>query len=165
MLRSKIVETSTQSWYNTTMPIFDHTFTVKAPLAKVAEFHYDTRVIKRLTPPFIIMQLHKIEPMAEGSISDFSLWLGPLPVRWVAIHSKVGPQRGFTDTQQQGPFKQWVHTHTFTAAGDNLTRVNDHIEYEHRSGLRGLISRLLFPRMGLLLTFTYRKLITRWSMR
>jgi len=129
----------------------------------VAEFHYDTSVIKRLTPPFIIMQLHKIEPMAEGSVSEFTLWLGPLPVRWVAIHSKVDPQRGFTDTQQQGPFKQWVHTHTFTPEGENLTCVNDHIEYEHYPGLRGLISRLLFPRVGLFLTFTYRRLITRRS--
>ena len=147
------------------MPTFDHTFTVKAPLSKVAEFHFDASVIKRLTPPFIIIQLHNIEPMAEGSISDFSLWLGPLPVRWLAIHSDVDPQRGFTDTQQQGPFKQWVHTHTFTAEGDNQTRVTDHIEYEHHPGWRGLISRLLFPRVGLLLTFTYRKMITRRSVR
>ena len=49
--------------------------------------------------------------------------------------------------------------------GDNLTRVNDHIEYEHHPGLRGLISRLLFPRMGLRLTFTYRKMVTRWSVQ
>ena len=54
---------------------------------------------------------------------------------------------------------------TFTAEGENLTRVTDHIEYEHHPGLRGVLSRLLFPRPGLFLTFTYRKLITRWSVR
>jgi len=143
------------------MPTFDYTFTVWAPLANVAKFHDDTRALKRLTPPPIFVQIHKVEPLAEGSISDFTLWFGPMPVHWVAVHSNVEPQRGFTDTQQQGLLKHWAHTHTFTAEGEALTRVREHIEYEHHAGWRGLLSRLLFPKPGLYLLFTYRKLVTR----
>jgi ligand-binding SRPBCC domain-containing protein len=144
------------------MPTFDYSFTVKAPLTRVAGFHHDTRVLKRLTPFPVIVQIHRVEPLAEGSISDFTLWFGPLPVHWVAIHSKVEPLYGFTDTQQQGPLKRWAHSHTFRAEGENLTRVSEHIEYEHYGGLKGLLSRLLFPKPGLYLLFTYRKMVTRW---
>jgi ligand-binding SRPBCC domain-containing protein len=147
------------------MPVFDYTFTVKAPLAKVAAFHHNTWVLKRLTPLPIIVQMHRTEPLAEGAVAEFTLWFGPLPIRWLAVHSRVDPMRGFTDTQQQGPLKCWAHTHTFMAEGEQLTRVSEHIEYTHYPGLKGLLSRLLFAKPALYLLFTYRKFITRWSVR
>jgi ligand-binding SRPBCC domain-containing protein len=144
------------------MPIFDHHFTVKAPLAKVAQWHHDPQVLKHLTPPPGIMRIHKFEPLSEDSVAEFTLWLGPLPVHWVALHTRVELLHGFTDIQVQGPFKAWAHTHTFVPEGDDLTLVYDHIEYEHRPSLQGLLTRLLFPRFAFNLLFAYRKMITRW---
>jgi len=118
-------------------------------------------MIKRLTPPPILVQLHKVEPMAEGSVSEFSMWFGPLPIRWVAVHSNVDPQHGFTDTQARGPLKYWRHTHGFRAIDSHTTRVSEHIEYEHHGGLRGLFSRVFFSRPGLWALFFYRQLVTR----
>ncbi len=143
------------------MPVFDYSFTVNAPLAAVAGFHHDTRVLKRLTPPPVFVQLHKFEPLGEGSIADFTLWFGPLPFHWIAVHSNVDPLRGFTDTQQTGPLKHWAHTHTFSAEGEAQTRVHERIEYEHYPGWRGLLSRLFFAGPALYLNFTYRKMVTR----
>lgn len=143
------------------MPIFSFSFIVKAPLERVAAFHHDTRVLKRLTPPPIIIQLHKFEPLDEGSLADFTLWFGPLPIHWVAVHSRVDRLGGFTDTQRQGPLKFWQHTHSFTRLGGTLTQVDDHIEYDHHAGARGILSRLLFPKPSLFLLFTYRKAATR----
>lgn len=140
---------------------FDFIFTVKAPLTAVSGFHHDTRILKKLTPPPIFVQIHRFEPLAEGSEAEFTLWFGPLPVRWLAIHSNVS-QAGFTDTQVKGPLRRWVHTHRFTAVSANVTRVHEHIEYEHDSGWRGLFSRLLFARPGLFFLFTARKFLTRW---
>ena len=142
------------------MPVFDYSFTVKAPLSKVAQFHHDTRALKLLTPFPIIVQIHRVEPLAEGSVSDFTLWFGPLPIHWVAVHKDVDKQRGFTDVQQKGPAKTWVHTHTFSPEGNDLTRITEHIEYEHYPGFRGILSRLLFPKPGLKALFTYRKIVT-----
>lgn len=85
------------------MPVFDTSFTVPAPLQKVAEFHRDTRALKRLTPPPVFVQIHSMEPLAEGSRSVFTMWFGPLPLRWTAIHSNVDTMHGFTDTQEKGP--------------------------------------------------------------
>jgi ligand-binding SRPBCC domain-containing protein len=143
------------------MPTFDYRFTVAAPLAAVTEFHRDTAALRKLTPPPILAQIHHYEPLAEGSVAEFTLWFGPLPVRWRAVHSQVGPA-GFTDTQTRGPLKRWQHTHRFTALSPTLTEVHEHIDYEHDGGWRGFFSRLLFARPGLYLLFTGRKFLTRY---
>jgi ligand-binding SRPBCC domain-containing protein len=146
------------------MPTFDYTFTVDAPRSAVRAFHHDTSVLKKLMPPPIFVQIHHYDPLAEGSVAEFTLWFGPFPVRWKAIHSDVG-ENGFTDTQVNGLLKKWQHTHRFTPISDDVTQVNEHIEYEYESGIRGLIGRLFFSKPALTLLFTIRKLITRREIR
>ena len=146
------------------MPTFDFTFTVDASLTAVSQFHKDTRILKKLSPPPIFVQIHRYEPLADGSEAEFTLWMGPLPLRWLAIHSNVSAN-GFTDTQAQGPLKAWQHTHRFTAVSPHTTQLHEHIEYTHHSGLRGVLSRLLFNPAGLYGLFTARKLLTRWHVR
>lgn len=143
------------------MRTFDFTFTVPAPLSAVVELHHTTHILQRLTPPPILVQMHRVEPLAEGSVSDFTLWFGPLPVHWVAQHTHVDPQSGFVDTQISGPLRCWTHTHTFTEESPGFCCITEHIEYEHFSGIRGLFSRLLFTQVGLWLTFCYRRFATR----
>jgi len=145
------------------MPTFDFTFTVQAPQELVRSFHYDTRALKLLTPPPTIVQLHEVEPLAEGSVSRFTLWVGPLPLHWTAVHVRVSNE-GFTDVQTKGPVKKWEHTHTFTPLSADVTEVHEHIEYEHHSGVWGLVTRLLFARPSLQLMFMYRKFVTRWCL-
>lgn len=142
------------------MPIFDFKFTVQASPEAVRDFHHDTSALKRLTPPPTIVRLHEIEPLVEGSVSRFTLWVGPLPLRWTAVHRDVS-ERGFTDVQAEGPAKKWEHTHTFTPAGDDRTEIHEHIEYEHKAGFWGLVTRVLFARPNLYFMFTYRKFVTR----
>jgi ligand-binding SRPBCC domain-containing protein len=143
------------------MPVFEYEFSVNASLADVNKFHSDTSALKRLTPPPTIVQLHSVEPLGEGSVSEFTLWVGPLPLRWKAVHRNVS-QQGFTDIQVEGPAKKWEHTHSFTAKGPERTAISEHIEYEHQRGLWGLVTRLLFAKPNLYLMFTYRKFATRW---
>lgn len=143
------------------MPVFDFKFTVNAPLTAVSHFHHDTRILKKLSPPPIFVQIHRFEPLGEGSEAEFTLWFGPLPLRWLAIHSNVSIN-GFTDTQARGPLKQWQHTHRFTAVSTQVTEVHEHVEYSHKPGLSGLFTRLLFSQAGLYGLFTARKWLTRW---
>ena len=146
------------------MPTFDFSYTVNAPQEAVVAFHHDTSVLKMLTPPPIIVQIHSYEPLAEDSIANFTLWFGPFPVHWQAIHSNVN-EKGFTDTQARGPLKRWRHTHRFSGKSDETTQVDEHIEYEYENGIRGLTGRLLFSKPALYLLFTARKLITRRQIR
>lgn len=145
------------------MSTFSHQFQVNAPLSAVVGFHRDTSILKRLTPLPVIVQLHRFEPLAEGSEAVFTMWFGPLPARWRAVHRNVGTH-GFTDEQVTGPMQRWRHTHTFEPLGDTTTRVTDTINYAHQSGWRGWLTRLAFNRLSLQLLFTYRKWITRWHL-
>jgi ligand-binding SRPBCC domain-containing protein len=146
------------------MPVFDYSFTVTAPLAAVNDFHHNTGALKKLTPPPMFVQLQEIEPLGEGSVSRFTLWVGPLPVRWKAVHRDVG-ENGFTDVQTEGPARKWEHTHTFAPLSPETTTINEHIEFEHKEGFWGIVTRVLFACPNLYLVFTYRKWVTRWSLR
>jgi ligand-binding SRPBCC domain-containing protein len=145
------------------MPTFNYAFTVHAPATAVSAFHADTRALKTLTPPPIFAQIHHADPLADGAIADFTLWFGPLPVRWRAIHSQVSAH-GFTDTQLSGPLAHWQHRHTFIPLDEQTTRIQEQIEYAHFPGQRGWLSRLLFARPALFLLFTARQFITRWHL-
>ncbi|REJ83693.1 MAG: hypothetical protein DWQ34_03525 [Planctomycetota bacterium] len=146
------------------MPVFDYRFTVNASLQQVRDFHADTRALKILTPPPTFVQLHHVEPLAEGSRSTFTLWVGPLPLQWTAVHHGVSLY-GFTDVLADGPAAKWEHTHTFTSINPEQTQVEEHVEYEHKRGFWGMVTRLLFARPNLFLMFTYRKFATRRSLR
>ena len=143
-----------------TMPVFDYRFRVNAPAEAVSAFHFEPGILKTLTPPLMIMQVKLFEPIAEGSVSEFRMWMGPVPVYWKAMHSDVSTA-GFTDTQVAGPMKVWIHTHRFSPLEDDATEVHEHIEFEHHGGWRGIWSRLLFPRIGLNVLFATRAWITR----
>ncbi len=110
--------------------------------------------MRQLTPPPLIVQFHHVDPLEEGSIADFTMWMGPIPVRWTAIHSQV-TSHGFTDKQTRGPFRAWEHRHHFQELDDGRTEVVDEIKAE----LGGLISRFMWLTLPLL--FAYRGWRTR----
>jgi ligand-binding SRPBCC domain-containing protein len=143
------------------MNTFDYQFSVKAPISAVSKFHHDPNILKKLFPPPIFIQVHQFDPLADGSTAELTMWFGPIPIPWTAVHTNV-TQQGFTDTQHRGPLKHWQHTHRFTALNERQTLVKEHIEYDYTKGIRGLLSRLLFNRAGLFLLFTARKWLTRW---
>jgi ligand-binding SRPBCC domain-containing protein len=143
------------------MNTFDYQFSVKAPISAVSDFHHDPNILKKLTPPPIFIQVHQFDPLADGSTAELTMWFGPIPVPWTAVHTNV-TQQGFTDTQHRGPLKHWQHTPRFTALNERQTLVKEHIEYVYTKGIWGLLSRLLFNRAGLFLLFTARKWLTRW---
>ena len=145
------------------MPVFDFRFSVAASLDAVRAYHHDTSALKRLTPPPTIVRMHQIEPLGEGSVSRFTLWVGPLPLHWTAVHRDV-TDNGFTDVQTEGPAGRWEHTHRFTPISTDRTEVHEHIEYEHKGGFWGVVTRVLFARPNLYLMFTYRKIRTQWDL-
>ena len=140
------------------MPTFDYTFEVAAPVEAVAAFHEDTRVLRRLTPAYV--KIHRFDPLADGAVAEFTVWFGPIPIKWRAVHRDVGPN-GFTDVQDEGPLASWVHTHRFEAIDDSSTRVIERIDYQYESGWKGIVGRLFFGPLALYALFTYRAWRTR----
>jgi len=143
------------------MKTFTNTFTVKAPIQAVAEFHSSTTALKQLTLFPVFVQIHQIEPLGEGSMAEFTMWFGPFPVRWVAQHVQVDPMHGFTDVQIAGPMLLWEHTHSFRSISDQETEVRDYIEYAYRPGLKHFWTRLLYATIMLRILFLYRSFVTK----
>ena len=144
------------------MPVLIDRYQVLAPLDAVSNFHFDPRAMAHLTPPPVIVQIHSTEPLAENSRTTFTLWFGPLPVKWRARHVRVSREGGFTDLQEHGPFLRWEHTHAWRADGPDSTEMVEIIHYQHKSGIQGWFTRLLFAPIMLRLMFAYRRgVITR----
>lgn len=146
------------------MASFDYCFEVNASAERVSRFHHSPDALLRLTPPPSVIRVHDSGPLADGMIADFTIWLGPVPIRWKALHKNVG-KGGFTDVQLEGPMKHWEHRHEFVALSATRCQIREHIDLEHPSGLRGLLTRLLFGPLALRGLFFYRKVITRRALR
>jgi ligand-binding SRPBCC domain-containing protein len=138
---------------------------IPAPVDKVFAFHQDANALRQLTPPPTLIQVLRDNraSLTSGEI-EFRLWMGPLPLRWVARH-KPGPiPTSFVDEMIRGPLAHWTHTHLFEPA-ETGTRLVDRITFDHRPGLAGLLTRLAFDGLPLRLVFLYRHWRTRRAVR
>ena len=107
---------------------YTHRFRVEAPLPAVAEFHSRSASMPAITPPPMIVRVHAApERMTSGDQMDFTLWAGPIPVRWLARIEDASAE-GFTDRQIRGPFAAWAHRHTYVRVDDRTTDVVDEVE-------------------------------------
>ena len=94
---------------------------VSSPIEEVAALHRNPEILKELTPPWAPVNFHRIDPQAEGSVVEMTLWLGLIPVFWRAKHLNVHPVSGFSDIQETGPFQSWKHQHNFQKLDDKKT--------------------------------------------
>ncbi|MEZ4771200.1 MAG: hypothetical protein R2844_22620 [Caldilineales bacterium] len=139
---------------------YQHRFRVQAPVEVVAAFHSRSAAMGIITPPPLVTQVHRApELVAVGESMEFTLWMGPLPMRWVAGFEDVTPT-GFVDRMVRGPVRRWQHRHSFVAIDKRTTDVVDEVEIELRAhpfwGPVGLAMALNLP-----LLFAYRGWQTR----
>lgn len=137
-----------------------HRFRVQAPVEVVAAFHGRSAAMAIITPPPLVTQVHRApEHVATGDSMAFTLWMGPLPMRWVAGFEDV-TATGFVDRMARGPVRRWQHRHSFVAIDEQTTDVVDEIEIELRMhpiwGPVGLGMALNLP-----ILFAYRGWQTR----
>jgi ligand-binding SRPBCC domain-containing protein len=139
---------------------YRHTFHVRAPLADVARFHTNAESLRAITPPLIPMRLHSApRQMEEGDEMDFTMWMGPLPVRWVARVEGVS-STGFLDRQLHGPFSTWMHRHSFAVVDKATTEIIDQVEARLKSHVVwGPVGAAMW--IGLPLLFGFRAWKTR----
>ena len=104
---------------------------VPGPPAEVFPFFATARNLERLTPAFLHFRILHIssEPLAAGARIDYALRLHGLPVRWRTRIDEWDPPRRFVDRQVRGPFRTWLHTHTFRAEGD-ATLISDVVLFD-----------------------------------
>ena len=145
--------------------VFEKSSAIDASVDAMLRFHESPTALSKLTPPPIIMRIRRDDrkSIREGEIA-FTLWLGPLPIRWLARHEPGPTAHSFADTQVEGPMAHWRHEHIFTPVADGV-QLTDRITLAHKSGLRGWLTRLMFDGLPLRLLFAYRHLRTRRALK
>ena len=127
-------------------------------------WHAREGAFERLMPPWESAQVEERhgEGIREGARLVLRMHLGPVPVRWVAQHTRYVPGSLFQDVQVEGPFAKWVHTHRMwndaSAAGSVL---EDEVEYALPVGALGRLAGGGYARQRLERMFAYRHALTR----
>jgi ligand-binding SRPBCC domain-containing protein len=90
--------------------------------------------------------------------------MGPMSIRWVAVHEEYDPPHLFADRQESGPFKSWYHRHCFLDDGEGGTLLRDEVTYTLPGGWLGrwLGRTIVEPKLKKM--FTYRHEVTRRSL-
>ena len=91
--------------------------------------------------------------------SIFRIKLGPITFKWVAKHFGYIHNLQFQDKMIKGPFKKWIHTHSFIPQDQNQCIIEDKIDYMPRFGKIG--SKIIQKRIQNYLNqlFIYRERI------
>jgi ligand-binding SRPBCC domain-containing protein len=143
--------------------VFEKRTLMRTTVEQLQQFHEDPAALSRLTPPPIFMQLHEDN---RTSISDgdlkFTLWMLIIPVPWHVQHEAGPIPTSFADRMLSGPMAYWRHEHIFEEAEDGAYLI-DRVTLAHKSGLKGLLTRLMFDGLPLQFLFFYRHLRTRMS--
>jgi len=133
---------------------------VTGRLETVFPFFADAANLELLTPPWLRFQILTPGPieMRVGALIDYRIWLRVVPLRWRTRISAWQPPFRFVDEQLCGPYRQWIHEHTFTQDGDEVI-IHDHVRYAvpggpafqstaHRMLVRPELDRIFSYRVG-----------------
>jgi len=113
------------------MPLFRHRSVLPHPPEAVFRWHTRPGAFERLLPPWeSVRVLERSGGLEEGSRILLRVRRGPARFDWEVRHTRVEPDRGFTDEQVRGPFRRWRHAHRFLPDGEGRCRMEDEVEWE-----------------------------------
>ena len=103
---------------------------IDKPQDELFSFFSDAHNLAEITPPWLNFRVLTPPPieMKVGTCIDYRLKLRGIPVRWQSEITAWNPPHSFVDEQRRGPYRRWIHTHTFVAVPDG-TLVRDEVEY------------------------------------
>ncbi len=95
-------------------------------------------------------------PIASGARIEYRIrWL-VFTLSWVTRITRFTPPREFQDVQEKGPYRAWIHTHTFSEEGGGV-RMIDRVEYALPLGAAGRLAHAVVVRRQLEGIFAFRR--------
>ncbi|MGH2852298.1 MAG: SRPBCC family protein [Solirubrobacteraceae bacterium] len=104
--------------------------TLARPIDEVFAFFARASNLALLMPPELGFRLAASEPieLRAGALLEYRLRVHGIPLRWVARIEEWEPNRTFVDRQLRGPYRLWLHRHSFDPVADG-TLVREHVRY------------------------------------
>jgi ligand-binding SRPBCC domain-containing protein len=98
--------------------------------AEVFAFFSDATNLDAITPSWLSFRTVAPAPieMRVGQLIDYRLRLRGIPLRWRTKITAWKPPGRFVDEQIRGPYRMWIHEHTFESR-DGGTLIRDHVRY------------------------------------
>ena len=129
-------------------------FFLPRPLEIVFPFFADAGNLETLTPTWLRFEIVTPSPivMHSGALIDYRLRLHSIPLHWQSEITAWEPPHRFVDEQRRGPYRTWIHEHTFTESKGGC-EVRDFVRYAAPGGW--LVDRL-FVRHDVRRIFEYR---------
>ena len=111
--------------------IFRQSQEIALSRGQVFEFFSKAENLQRITPPELDFHILTSTPITiqKGSIIDYRLKMLGIPMKWRSEITVWDPPQQFADTQLFGPYKQWIHTHTFSEPTPGTTLMEDEVRY------------------------------------
>ena len=134
---------------------FETSVWLPRPRDEVFVFFADAANLEAITPPWLNFHILTPPPIAmrAGALIDYRLRVHGLPLRWRTRIAVWEPPARFVDEQLRGPYRRWVHEHTFVER-DGGTLCGDRVEYDV---LGGRLVERLFVRRDVERIFAHRK--------
>jgi ligand-binding SRPBCC domain-containing protein len=132
--------------------------TVPGTLPEVFAFFKRPENLERLTPPWLEFRIlgSSDAEVREGTLIRYRLRLNGIPLTWESRIARYEENTLFVDEQIQGPYRRWVHLHTFRAVPGGVD-VGDRVEYALPFGFLGRLAHALVVRRQLHTIFAYRE--------
>jgi ligand-binding SRPBCC domain-containing protein len=123
----------------------------------VFAFFSDAGNLARITPPWLRFRIHGTSPaIAAGARIEYRIrWL-VFTLKWVTRITRFDPPRDFQDVQERGPYRTWIHTHTFVEEAGGV-RMFDRVEYALPLGFAGRLAHALVVGRQLEGIFEFRR--------
>lgn len=135
---------------------------IPRPLEEVFDFFSKAENLNRITPADLHFRFLSPLPVKikKGTTIDYRIRISGIPFRWRTLISEWEPPYRFTDEQIRGPYRMWIHQHTFTAV-EGGTLMKDKVQFLSPGFfLEPLVNRL-FVEHRVKAIFAYREKIMK----
>lgn len=139
------------------MPILRRTTFIRAPLPEVFTFFSDPQNLARITPEKMGFEIVAApdRSLRAGDRIEYRIRILGVPLRWTTLITRWEENVAFADLQERGPYRRWLHTHSFRAV-DGGVEMGDVVEYELPLGLLGRLAAGWMVRRQLRTIFDHR---------